>query len=446
MMVTASAAVPQNAGAAETVSIAQALAFAYSGNPALGAERARQRATDEAVPQALSGWRPTIIANADAGLAWTNGSRGRGTDSQPLGASVTVSQPIFRGFRTVSDTARAEAVVNAGRQNLLAVEQQVLLDAASAYMNVIKDRNILSLRQHNVGALQEQLRASEERLKLGEDTRTDVSQARARLALSQAALARAEADLESSKAFYARVIGRPPGALRFPPLSKRAPASLEAALAIAAGANPIILAAGFNEEAARHNIDLVRGELLPEISINAQYAHNQQPYDAITSNEQGAIFAQVTIPIYEGGAVYSRIREAKQTASQRALEILELRRQVRQQVTETWNVLLAAKSTIRAAKTQVEANRLALEGVQQEMRAGSRTVLDVLDAEQELVDSQVLLATAERDRIIAGYQLIASVGHMTAHDLNLDVLPYDPEQNYRATRRKFIGTDIENAP
>jgi outer membrane protein len=343
----------------------------------------------------------------------------------------------------VSGTARAEAIVNAGRHNLLAVEQQVLLDAASAYMNVLRDRNILGLRQKNVAALKAQLLASEERLKVGEDTRTDVFQARARLALSHAALARAEADLASSLAFYARVIGRTAAGLRFPPLSKQAPPSLDAALAIADRGNPNILAAAFNEEAGRHNIDLVRGELLPEISINAQYAHNQQPSDAVAWNEQGAIFGQLRVPIYEGDEVYSRVREAEQTASQRSLEILDIRRQVRQQVTEAWNLLLAATATIRAARVQVDANRQALEGVQQEMRVGTRTVLDVLDAEQELVDSQVLLATAERDRIVAGYQLIASIGRMTARTLNLDLVPYDPEQNYRETRGKVIGTAIE---
>jgi outer membrane protein len=443
VMLSAAAIAPQPAHGIETVSIAQALAFAYAGNPALRAERARQRATDEAVPQALSGWRPVIVADADVGLVWANSSRGRGSDRQPFGAAVTLSQPVFRGFRTVSGTARAEAIVNAGRHTLLAVEQQVLLDAASAYMNVLRDRNILGLRQKNVAALKAQLQASEERLKVGEDTRTDVFQARARLALSHAALARAEADLASSLAFYARVIGRTAAGLRFPPLSKQAPPSLDAALAIADRGNPNILAAAFNEEAARHNIDLVRGKLLPEISINVQYAHNQQPSDAVAWNEQGAIFGQLRVPIYEGGEVYSRVREAKQTASQRSLEILDIRRQVRQQVTEAWNLLIAATTTIRAARVQVNANRQALEGVQQEMRVGTRTVLDVLDAEQELVDSQVLLATAERDRIIAGYQLIASVGRMTARTLNLDVVPYDPEQNYRETRNKVIGTAVE---
>ena len=442
-MLSTAAIAPQPLRGAEALSIAEALAFAYAGNPALRAERARQRATDEAVPQALSGWRPVIVADANAGIAWANSDRGKGQDRQPLGAAVRLTQPVFRGFRTVSGTARAEAVVNAGRQSLLAVEQQVLLDAASAYMNVIRDRNILGLRQKNIAALKAQLHASEERLKVGEDTRTDVSQARARLALSRAALARAQSDLASSLAFYARVIGQAAGTVRFPPLSKQAPPSLDAALAIADRGNPNVLAAAFNEEAARHNIDLVRGELLPEVSINAQYAHNQQPSGGVGWNQEGAVFGQIAMPIYEGGQVYSRIREAKQTASQRALEILDIRRQVREQVTGSWNLLLAATATIRAARVQVEANKMALTGVQQEMRVGNRTVLDVLDAEQELVDLQVLLATAERDRIIAGYQLIASVGRMTARDLNLDVVPYDPARNYRNTRGKFIGTDVE---
>jgi outer membrane protein len=446
IMLSTAVAAPAKAEGAESLSIAQALVFAYTSNPGLQAERARQRATDEAVPQALSGWRPTISANADIGVGWAGSVRAGGKDSQPAGAAITLSQPIFRGFRTVAATARAEALVNSGRENLLAVEQQVLLDAATAYMNVIRDRNVLELREKNVSALNKQLTAAQERLKVGENTHTDVSQARARLALSESARARAKADLSASLAFYARVIGRSAGKLAFPRLSRRTPKSLDEALAMADRINPHILAVAFNEEAARHNIQLVEGELLPEISVNAQYGYNNRTDTNFDWSDQGVVYAQVTVPIYDGGLTYSRVRQAKQIANQRSLEILDVRRQVRQQVTEAWSLLGAASSTIASSRVQVQANRTALEGVQQEALVGTRTVLDVLDAEQELVDSEVLLATAERDRIIAAYQLIASVGRMTARDLGLDVLPYDPGQNYSDTRGKLWGTEVKTVP
>jgi outer membrane protein len=428
--------------AARAESIAAALSSSYMGSPTLNAERARQRATDEAVPQALSGWRPTVSANGDAGVAWNDSSITKPTQTFPAGVAVTLTQPIFRGFQTVSGTAQAEALVSAGRENLLAVEQQVLLSAATAYMNVIRDRNVLQLRQKNVEVLTEQLKASQARFEVGEITRTDVAQSQASLALSRSALAAAEANLASSVANYVRVIGYAPGTLRFPQISPLTPKSLDSALAMAERINPNILAAAFNEEAARHNIDLVQGGLLPQLSFNAQYTFNHQPMTAIDWSDQATLFGQVQIPIYEGGLIYSEVRQAKQTASQRRLQVVDVRRQVREQVSDAWNLLKAAEAVIVSSKTQVEANRLALEGVRQEALVGSRTTLDVLDAEQTFVDSQVLLATAERDRIVSAYQLIAAIGHMTARDLKLNVIHYDVEQNYLDVRRKWIGTQV----
>jgi TolC family type I secretion outer membrane protein len=423
-------------------SIAGALATSYMGNPTLNAERARQRATDENVPQALSGWRPTVSVNGDVGAAWNDSSITRPTNTTPAGVAVTLTQPVFRGFRTVSATAQAEALVSAGRQDLLTVEQQVLLDAATAYMNVIRDRNVLALRAKNVEVLKEQLRASQTRFEVGEITRTDVAQSRASLAQAQSNYAAAEANLAASVANFLRIIGHAPGTLRFPEISPLVPKTLDRALALSEQINPTILAAAFNEEAARHNIDLIKGGLLPEVSFNAQYTYNHEPSANVDWSDQATVFGQVQIPLYEGGLIYSQVRQAKQVDSQRRLEVIDVRRQVREQVTQTWNNLKAAESVIASSKIQVEANRLALEGVRQEALVGSRTTLDVLDAEQVFVDSQVLLATAERDRIVSAYQLIAATGHMTARNLNLDVIYYDVRQNYLDVRYKWIGTNV----
>jgi len=429
---------PTIAHATET--IAAALGASYMGNPTLNAERARQRATDEGVPQALSGWRPTVSANGDVGVAWNDSSITKPNQTTPAGVAVTLTQPVFNGFGTVSQTAVAEALVSAGCQSLLSVEQQVLLDAATAYMNVIRDRNVLQLRQKNVEVLTEQLKASQARFDVGEITRTDVAQSRASLAQSQSALSVAEANLAASVANYLRIIGHAPGTLRFPQISSLTPKSLDSALAMAERINPTILATAFNEEAARHNIDFVQSGLLPIVSFNAQYSYNHEPAAGIDWSDQATLFGQVQVPIYEGGLIYSQVREAKQTDSQRRLEVVDVRRQVREQVSNAWNLLKASEAVIVSSRTQVEANQLALQGVRQEALVGSRTTLDVLDAEQTFVDSQVLLATAERDRIVSAYQLIAAVGHMTARDLALNVRFYDVEQNYLDVRFKWIGT------
>ncbi|MFO1089728.1 MAG: TolC family outer membrane protein [Hyphomicrobiales bacterium] len=420
-----------------------ALESAYRSNPTLNAERARQRATDENVPQALSGWRPTVSAGGQYGASW-NAQKGIPRIGQnPANVVVSLTQPVFTGFKTTSGTAQAEALVRAGRQTLLATEQDVLLDGATAYMNVIRDRSVLQLRQKNVQVLTEELRASQARFDVGEITRTDVSQAQARLELSKSALSQAQAQLAASMAFYTRVVGSEPGRLIFPPLPPAMPPSLDAALAEAESINPNILAAAFSEEAARYNIDLVRSNLYPQVSVSAQYSYQQDTSPLVAWSDSAQIFGQVQIPIYEGGYVYSQVRQAKQVASQRRIEILGARRAVREQVTSSWNNFQAATAVIVSQKASVEANRLALEGVRQEALVGSRTTLDVLDAEQEYIDSQVILVTAQRDRIIAAYQLLAAIGRMTAQSLRLGVVPYNAEDNYLNVRDKFIGADAK---
>lgn len=426
--------------------LAEALASAYSGNPDLGAERARQRATDEQTAQALSGWRPTVNAAADIGVTDTDTDPNVGSNgtAYPADISITLNQPVFRGFKTVKGVKRAEANVEAGRQNLLAVEQQTLFDTVQAYMNVIRDRRILSLRQRNVTVLREQLRASTERFNVGEVTRTDVAQSRARLSLSESTVAEARSNLAASIATYNKVVGHAPGSLKYPKLPKL-PRSLDSANALAEKINPNILSAAFVAEAARHNVGVVKGDLLPTVSLQASASKTIADLDDDDRQrtEQLSLLGSVSVPLYEAGSVYSAVREAKQTESQRRIEIISAARTVRESVVTSWNALIAARETIASAKSQVSANALALDGVKQEYLVGSRTTLDVLNAEAELLDAQVILAQAERDQVVFAYQVLGSVGQLTARSLSLGVHYYDPIENYDDVRNKWFGTGVK---
>lgn len=430
---------------AETLN--EALASAYSGNPILRAERARQRATDEQTAQALSGWRPRIDAGAAAGIQDTD------VEPDPTGAlsgttrpadfSIVLTQPVFRGFKTVRGVKRAEATVEAGRQNLLAVEQQTLFDTVQAYMNVIRDRRVLALRQRNVTVLREQLRSSQERFNVGEVTRTDVAQSRARLSLSESTVAQAKSNLAASIATYTKVVGHSPGSLKYPKLPKL-PGSLENANALAEKINPNILAASFTAEAARQNVGVVKGDLLPTVTVEASGTRSIDDLESVSEGNvnQLTLLGRVSVPLYEAGSVYSAVREAKQTESQRRIEIIGAARAVREAVVTAWNFFVASKETIVSSKAQVSANVLALEGVKQEYLVGSRTTLDVLNAESELLDSQVILAQAERDQIVACYQILGSIGQLTARQIGLGVDYYDPIENYDNVRDKWFGTGV----
>jgi outer membrane protein len=441
------------AGSRNLESLAEAMAHAYQGNPTLRAERARQRATDEEVPQALSGWRPTVTSQDEISYDVTDrDSKGppptltsnSPNETVPATLSIQLNQPIFRGFKTVEGTKVAKAVVKAGRQNLLAVEQQVLFDTTQAYFDVIRDRRIVALREKNVGFLRKELTASRARFEAGEITRTDVAQSQARLGLAQGLLAGAKGQLAASEATYVKVVGHAPRALGYPrpvPL----PRSLDAAQDAAEEQNPNILAASFNEIAARHNIEVIRGDLLPGISLRATGSQRWNDLDSAANVQfqELTVAGVLTVPLYEAGSVYSAVRQQKHVASQRRIQIIEAGRAVREGVTQSWASYVAAGQSITSAKSQVSAAALALEGVQQEYLVGSRTTLDVLDAELELVNAQITLVGAERDRAVAGYQILGSIGWLTAEHLRLAVDLYDPEENYRNVKNKWFGTGAD---
>lgn len=428
-------------------SLSDAMAQAYAGNPTLRAARAGQRATDELVPQALSGWRPTVTASGAIERSFTDidppGPGGEiETDKTTGSLAITLNQPIFRGFKTLKGTKAAEATVAAGEQGLLATEQSVLFDAVRAYMGVIKNRSVLSLRRSNVSVLNAQLKAAQDRFDAGDATRTDISQARARVAGAQAQVAAADASLAASEAAYIKVIGHEPGKLGYPKTPKL-PKSLDSALATASEINPNVLAAALLEEASVYQIDVAKGDLLPSVSLQAQGAVSDNWSVAGDQTESFSISGVVTVPLYDGGRTYSSVRKAKQESSQKRIQVIEANRAVREAVQVAWGSLAAARQTISSAKQQVSAANQALDGVRQEYDAGTRTTLDVLNAQSEVFDARITQVTAEHDAVVAAYQLLAAMGQLTADHLSLPVGAYDASENYGRVRNKWFGTDAD---
>ena len=426
--------------------LAQALALAYEFNPTLKAERARVRAIDEEVPRARSGYRPIITGNADAGVQRTevkpdpNNSSGR---TRPRGYGVTLTQPIFSGFRTINSEREADANVLAAREDLRQVEQTVLLDVITAYMDVVRDKAIVDLRQNNVNVLSEQLRATQDRFEVGEVTRTDVAQASARRSGALSALSLAQANLKTSQATYRQLVGRRAKHVKYKNgVEKLLPRTLSAALRRGETENPLILAALYREAAARHAVDRIRGELLPEVSLEASYQRRFEPSKFVDSQETSSITGRVNVPLYQAGEVSARVRQAKQTRAQRLQQIDESRKQVQANVVATWGQVSSTRAQIISDQAQVNANRTALNGVVEEEKVGQRTVLDVLDAEQELLDSRVTLVGTRRNYVVAAYSLVAASGRLTAVDLGLHVNYYDPQAHYWEVRRKWFGLRI----
>ena len=432
------AAIP---GVGQAESLNDALRRAYQKNPDLRAERARQRATDELVPTAKSGWRPRIVAEASVTQNWFDTDATKSTSNFSQSLDIRLSQPLFRGFKTVEGIKAAKAQVKAGRQNLLAVEQSILFQAVNAYAAIVRDRQVLRVRQRNVVNLKKQVNGAAARFEVGEVTRTDVSQAKAQLSAAQAGAALAKANLEASIAQYVAVIGNKPGKLTGYKLAK-IPANLDKALSIAQASNPSVLAAAFVHDAALHNVKIAYGDLLPTLVLNASANYTNDPRKGLEYSESATIQGVLTVPLYQSGAEYSAVRQAKQTASQQQLKIIGATRTVRQQVTSSWYVLIASRQAIVSAKAQVSASNAALDGINQEYLVGSRSTIDVLNAEQSVLNARLTLINAEHDQLVASYQILASIGHLTARQLGLGGY-YDVRKNYDNVKNKWIGLEAD---
>lgn len=421
-------------------SLREALAMAYSTNPQLLSERASLRATDEGVSQALSNWRPTISLNGDAGYEQID-STGPTNYRHPKSAELSVSQPIYRGGRTVNQVHQAEAEVLAGRARLHSTEQTVLLSATRAYMNVVRDEAVLRLNRANEQRLERQLQATRDRFRVGEITRTDVAQAEARLAGAKADRIQAEGVLVNSREAYRRVIGVAPGKLAKPAIKLSQPANADEARTLGMTASPDVLNARYREDSARYSVETIRGELLPSVSLLGTLSTDHDATVSSTNRNTTQLMAQLTVPLYQKGGVYSRVREARQILGQRTEELETARRAAAEAAANAWNSLETARAAVRSFQAQVRANEIALDGVQREALVGSRTVLDVLDAEQELLDAKVNLVRSETEDLVAQFELKAAVGGLTASGLKLPVKIYDPEDYYRRVRNRWFGGD-----
>ena len=423
--------------AAETLQ--EALAAAYEANPDLRAERARLRATDENVPQALSGWRPSVSATGSVGVERARTSLVGEQHLTPTVKQLDVTQPLYRGGRTVAQTRQAESQVQAGRALLESVEQDVLLRAVTAYMDVLREQANVALTSNNEQVLGRQLDAARDRFDVGEVTRTDVAQAEARISRASSDRVTAQGRLGVQRATYARVVGSLPGSLEPAPPLPPLPPTLQEAIAIATTENPELEAAQYVEDAARHNVRATTGLLLPTVSAVGRVLRSDEATLENIEGRSDSIRAQVTIPLYQSGSVSSQVRQAKQIASQRRVEIEQTRRAIVERTTQAWEDLQSARARIATNREQVRANEIALEGVRQEALVGSRTTLDALDAEQELLDSRVALVAAERDEYVAGFRLLAAIGALSAERMGLPVERYDPEIHYRQVRDKWWG-------
>jgi outer membrane protein len=425
--------------------LTEALSYSYNSNPQLLAQRSLLRATDEGVPQALSNWRPTVTFTGEAG--YNRGELTEPTIGNQFSTFYTreldlrVTQPLYRGGRTEAQTRQAINLVQSARAQTLQVETTVFQAVAQAFFDTYRDQTLVEVNRNNEAVLKKQLEATEDRFRVGEVTRTDVAQAQSSLAQATANRIASEGQLEVSRAEYTRAVGHPPGRLTLTNERPIIPATRDAVLQLAAEDNPNVISAMFAEAAARDNVDVVRGQLLPQISIIGDLNRSYSPSVTIrTAREDTAsVTAQLTMPLYEGGAVYSQTRQAEQTVGQRRSQIDDARRAAVQAATQAWETLQSARAAIASFGAAVKAAQIALEGTQQEALVGSRTVLDVLISEQQLFTTQSQLVGAQHDAAVAEYNVAAATGRLVAPELNLPVQLYDMDKHYREVKDKLFG-------
>jgi outer membrane protein len=430
--------------AAET--LPEALVKAYQSSPQLNADRARQRGADENVPQALAGYRPQIAANLGAGLQAVRDllpdNTVQGATLRPWTIGVTVTQVLFNGFKTANSVRVAEFQVQSGREALRNTGQGVLLDAVTAYMNVLANQALVEAQRTNVAVLREIQATTKRRLDSGDVTPTDTAQAEARLSRGLADLNAAEVALAISKATYTQLIGDAPSQLvPAATVDHLSPNALPAATEAASHEHPAVLGAGFDVDVAQTTIKVAESSLLPTVSVQAgaSRAIQSDPTLSTSGTDQASILGQITVPIYDGGAAASQTRQAKELASQSRMVLEQVRNQARTAVISAWVSNEGTKVALTAAESEVRAADVALKGVRREADGGQRTTIDVLNAQQDLTAARSRQIQAQRDRVIASYTLLSAVGRLDVHVLNLNTPDYLPETHYHQVRDAWHG-------
>ncbi|MGB3866672.1 MAG: TolC family outer membrane protein [Xanthobacteraceae bacterium] len=430
---------------AETIDAA--LVRAYQTNPQLNAQRAQVRATDETVPQALSGYRPKVAVTASAGYQYSDvtsasvggAQRIHGTQV-PRSVGITGTQMIYDGQQTANRTRAAEGQVSAAREGLRVLEQSVLLAASTIYMDYLRDAAIVEVQRSNVRVLEQTLKQTRDRFNVGEVTRTDVAQSEAQLAAGKTQQLAAEATLNATRSNYRRIIGNEPGQLApGSPVDRFLPTTQAGAVNLALVENPNVTAAMFGIDISHLQVKVAEGALFPTVSlqVGAQQAYEQQI--SVPRQFVASAIAQVSVPIYQGGVEYALIRQSKETLAQQRLALEQVRDQTRATVVQNWGQLQAAKSQVASAQAQVQASEIALNGVREEAKAGQRTTLDVLNAQQALVNARVALVTAQHDRVVASYAVLNAVGRLSPQVLKLRTEIYDPSVHYHQVRDSWGG-------
>jgi outer membrane protein len=432
--------------------IEAALVRAYQNNPQLNAQRAQVRFTDENVPQALSGYRPKVALTASAGYQYTdtNSTAGGSATSivrteihganPPRSVGVNVQQTLFNGQQTANKTRAAESQVSGAREALRVLEQSVLLSAATIYMDYLRDAAIVEVQKSNVRVLEQTLKQTRDRFNVGEVTRTDVAQSEAQLAAGKTQLLTADANLVTTKSNFRRIIGNEPEALApGSPVDRYLPGTLPSAVETGLMQNPNVTAAMFGIDVSYLQVKVNEGALLPTVSLNLAAQQTYESTMTLYRSFGASATAQIAVPIYQGGAEYSLIRQSKETLAQQRLVLEQTRDATRANVVTAWGQLVAGKAQVQSAQSQVTASEIALNGVREEAKAGQRTTLDVLNAQQALVNARVALVTAQHDRVVASYAVLNSVGRLSPQVLNLPTTVYDPSVHYQQVRDSWAG-------
>jgi outer membrane protein len=432
--------------------IEAALVRSYQNNPQLNAQRAQVRFTDENVPQALSGYRPKVAVTASAGYQYTDvlstagGDQNKLVHSQvhgtnaPRSVGATVSQTLFNGLQTANKTRAAESQVSAAREGLRVLEQTVLLSAATIYMDYLRDSAIVEVQKSNVRVLEQTLKQTKDRFNVGEVTRTDVAQSEAQLAAGRTQLLTAESTLNTTRANFRRIIGDEPVALApGSPVDRFLPPSLPSAVDLSLTQNPNVTAAMFGIDVSYLQVKVNEGALFPTVTLQTSVQQSYEQTLTIAKSFGASTVAQLSMPLYQGGAEYSLIRQSKETLAQQRLNLEQVRDQARANTVTAWGQLVAGKAQVQSAQAQVTASEIALNGVREEAKAGQRTTLDVLNAQQALVNARVALVTAQHDRVVASYSVLNTVGRLSPIVLNLNTNVYDPSVHYHQVRDSWVG-------